>query len=52
MVVPTDAQPGEAHVTCDVALERAQNNTFTCWLTTQNLTTDSFDFEARYNFFN
>jgi hypothetical protein len=52
MVVPTDAQPGEAHVTCDVALERAQNNTFTYWLTIQNLTTDSFDFEARYNFLN
>jgi len=53
MVVPTDAQPGgAAHVTCDVALERAANNTFTYWLTVQNLTSDSFDFEARYNFLN
>src|SRR5437764_1101788 len=52
MVVPTDAQPGGAHVTCDVALERTANNTFTYWLTVQNLTSDSFDFEARYNFLN
>jgi hypothetical protein len=52
MVVPTDAQPGSPHVTCDVALEDAGNNTLTYWLTIQNLTSDSFDFEARYNFLN
>jgi hypothetical protein len=50
LVVPTTAQPGSPHVQCDVAIERAGDSTLTYWLTLQNLTGDSFDFEARYNF--
>jgi hypothetical protein len=51
-VVPTIAQPGSAHVNCEIAIERADPNSVTYWLTIQNLTSDAFDFEARYNFLN
>lgn len=49
MIVPTTAQPGSAHVDCDVAIERASGDSITYWLTVRNLTSDTFDFEARYN---
>jgi hypothetical protein len=52
MVVPTTAQAGSPHVDFDLAIERASNNTVTYWLTIHNLTNDTFDFEARYNFLN
>jgi hypothetical protein len=52
MVVPTTAQAGSPHVDFDLAIERASNNTVTYWLTIHNLTSDQFDFEARYNFLN
>ena len=52
MVVPTTAQPGSAHVQWDVATERAADNSITYWITVQNLTSDTFDFEARYAILN
>ena len=52
MVVPTTAQPGSAHVQCDVATERAADNSITYWVTVQNITSDTFDFEARYAILN
>lgn len=50
MVVPTTPQPGSPHVQCSVATELASNNTITYWLTIQNLTSDTFNFEARYDY--
>jgi len=52
MVVPTTAQQGSAHVQWDVATERAADNSITYWVTVQNLTSDTFDFEARYAILN
>jgi len=52
MVVPTTAQPGSAHVQWDVATERAADNSITYWITVQSLTSDTFDFEARYAILN
>jgi hypothetical protein len=49
VIVPTTAQPGSAHVDWDVAIERADPSSVTYWLTIRNLTTDVFDFEARYS---
>jgi hypothetical protein len=52
MIVPTTAQSGSPHLDFDLAIERASNNTVTYWLTIHNLTGDTFDFEARYNYLN
>ncbi len=50
LVVPTTPQAGSPHVQCTVATELTPNNTITYWLTIQNLTSDTFNFEARYDY--
>jgi len=50
VIVPTDVQSGNPHVDWDVAIERASDQSITYWLTIRNLTSDTFNFEARYNY--
>jgi hypothetical protein len=47
-VVPTSARPGAAEVDWDVAIERADSSHVTYWITINNLTNASVQFEARY----
>jgi hypothetical protein len=47
-VVPDTPRPGAAQVDWDVAIERADTDHVTYWLTITNLTLSSMQFEARY----
>jgi len=47
-VVPTSARNGAPEVRWDVAIERADAAHVTYWITINNLTTASVQFEARY----
>jgi hypothetical protein len=47
-VVPDTARPGAAQVDWDVAIERADTNHVTYWITVTNLTPSSMQFELRY----
>jgi hypothetical protein len=47
-VVPNTARPGAAQVDRDVAIERADTDHVTYWITIINLTASSVQFEARY----
>ncbi|MGW3199165.1 hypothetical protein ACWDBD_32285 [Streptomyces sp. NPDC001118] len=47
-VVPDSARPGAAQVDWDVAIERADTDHVTYWITVKNLTNSAVQFEARY----
>ncbi len=47
-VVPDTPKPGAAQIHWDVAIERADVDHVTYWITITNLTAASVQFEARY----
>lgn len=47
-VMPTTARTGAAQIDWDVALERADTDHVTYWITVTNLTATPVQFEARY----
>jgi hypothetical protein len=47
-VVPTTAQPGNPEIDWDVAVERADADHCTYWITITNLTAQNVGFEMRY----
>ena len=47
-VLPDTARPGAAEVGWSLAIERADANHVTYWITVNNLTNQSVQFEARY----
>jgi hypothetical protein len=47
-VVPETAQPGAAQVDWDVAIERADNDHVTYWITATNLTAAPLQIAGRY----
>ena len=51
-VVPTSAQAGAPQLDWDVAVERANANQCTYWITVRNLTAQTVAFEARYAILN
>ena len=47
-IVPTSPQRGAPQLDWDVAVERADANNCTYWITVQNLTNQNATFEGRY----
>lgn len=47
-VMPTTARTGAAQIDWDVAIERADTDHVTYWITVTNLTATPVQFEARY----
>lgn len=47
-VVPTTARPGSPEIGWNVQIERASDTAITYWITVNNLSSDTIDFEARY----
>lgn len=47
-MMPTSPQSGAPQLDWDVAVERADANNCTYWLTVKNLTAATVDFEGRY----
>lgn len=47
-IVPTTPAPGAPQVDWDVAVERADANAATYWITVKNLTAQPVTFEGRY----
>ena len=47
-VVPTSPQAGAPQLDWDVAVERADANRCTYWITVKNLTNQTVSFEGRY----
>jgi len=51
-VVPISPEPGSPELQWDVAVERADSNNITYWITVTNLTADPINIEARYAILN
>ncbi len=49
-VVPTTARPGAPEIGWTVQIERASDASITYWISVDNLTSDTIDFESRYAF--
>lgn len=52
VAMPTTAVPGAAQIEWTVEIERADAASITYWITVQNLSGNTIDFEARYSYLN